>query len=407
MVLRPVGRMVERRAFISGLRENSPGMPETGQGDAPWARNLRTRMPRDDSGVSPVIGMILVLGISVVGIAATVYWGLPAIDEMKANVEVRTIEGQFTALDATVKELVAGTTQRTAKRWQPSMSRGEILMTNEAEAWVYAVDVQGFTSSLWYGSLADRDHGVVIRNTGTSANVQVEAFRVTGSSQEQLTVSTSSGDSTAAVFPITIAQDAEAPFYLWSGTDEMPISTGIFHIKVWEGADVISEMWYVETGRTVYQSDAGLSLKSVVANNGAVLTGTNGNFVVVNTPSTPPPSSSGGTMRFFSRAVVLDGTGSFAGSDRFDVLLSLYSTSTLASYDCLNGDGCISASKIAVLGDYKTAWYSYLTNANRGYGYASEDVAFTGGTVEYLVDTPVDPAAYTLLASVVKLGVSS
>src|SRR5438874_5489109 len=125
----PEGHMGGNESFISGASARS---------DLMTARARPGTTPDDDRAVSPVIGMILVLGISVVGIAAIMYWGLPAIDEMKANVEYRSVQTQFTELDSTIQELVAGTTEKTAKRWDPAIQRGEFAVSNNTEGWVYA-----------------------------------------------------------------------------------------------------------------------------------------------------------------------------------------------------------------------------------------------------------------------------
>ena len=109
--------------------------------DALGAASLRRMRKVEDDGVSPVIGMILVLAISILGMAAILYWGLPAIDEMKANVEHRSVQSQFLDLDGTIKELVAGTTEKTAKRWLPTINRGEINVKNNTESRVSAVDM--------------------------------------------------------------------------------------------------------------------------------------------------------------------------------------------------------------------------------------------------------------------------
>src|SRR5687768_8431339 len=87
----PLGMMGGTRVLIEPVR-----------GKPPAVMSLRERLWERDDAVSPVVGMILVLGISIVGIAAILYWGLPAIDEMKANVEHRSLESQFRELDATI-----------------------------------------------------------------------------------------------------------------------------------------------------------------------------------------------------------------------------------------------------------------------------------------------------------------
>lgn len=395
-------------------------MLETGQADARTPRVRRT-FGGDESAVSPVVGMIMVLAISVVGIGATVYWGLPTIDEMKSNVEFRSAESQFNDLDSTIKELVAGTTQRTAKLWQPSISRGEIRLVNETEQWLFATEpynaATGGAHTFHYGGLENGDKAFVVKNSGPAsfANVKVEAYRVSGSSETLLNVSTSAA-SNAQHTAFTFNSGEEKQLYVWLkgrniAHSEQNIAQGLFHFKVFSGSDLVGEMWYVETGKVTYDLAAGFGNKAVVENNGAVITGTNDGFAIANTPSMPAPVTTANTPRFFARAVVLNGTGEFAGLDRFDVLLSLYATSTLASYDCAqpSKSDCVVSSKIAVLGDYQAPWYAYLKNTQRGYAYTESTVSFpstSAPTVKYLEDRRTDGAAYTLLASDINLGVS-
>lgn len=399
-------------------------MLETGQAGAGTAKGPLRRIVSDESGVSPVVGMIMVLAISVVGIAATVYWGLPTIDEMKSNVEFRSAESQFNDLDSTIKELVAGTTQRTAKRWQPSISRGEIVLDNESERWIFATEHYNASDSsspqsLAYGGLGDGDKSFVIKNTGTSTFdwVKVEAYRVSGSSETMLNVSTSAA-SNAQMTAVSGAMvpGEEREYHIWLknkpiAQSNQNIAQGVFHFKFYSGSTLVGEMWYVETGTVTYRLDAGFGNKVVVENNGAVITGVNGAYAVSNTPSMPAPVTTAGTSRFFARAVVLNGTGEFAGLDRFDVLLSLYATSTLASHDCAESDksDCVVSAKIANLGTYQAPWYAYLTNTNRNYAYTDLPVTFptTGApAIDYIEDRRASGAAYTLLASDITLGVS-
>src|ERR1051326_3217303 len=96
----------------------------------------------NDAGVSAVMGMILVLAISIVGIAVTLHWGLPAISEMKAQVEGRSGEAQFGELDADIKELAAGAARKTATRWEPSLASGSISIEPSGERWVVMLNKQ-------------------------------------------------------------------------------------------------------------------------------------------------------------------------------------------------------------------------------------------------------------------------
>jgi hypothetical protein len=378
-------------------------------------------VPEDDSGVSPVVGMILVLGISVVGIAAVVYWGLPAIDEMKANVEFRTVEGQFNELDSTIKELVAGTTQRTAKRWQPSISRGEILIAENTQGWLFSVEKydSGKRHAVLYTNLTDGDNEFVLKNDGDHAlvDVKVEAYSIGASSETQLNVSlvgvnpwyVQMSGTNLASWTIGAEKQFKVSIRNVAPSDAAAtIEDGIYRFKVYSGNTPIAEAWFMNTGAATYSLDAGLGNKAVVLNNGAVMTGSKDSVTIQNSPAIPPPITSGGGYRVFSRAIVFDGSAGFAGLDRFDVLLSLYAMSSLASYDCAEPtlSDCVQSAKIYVWGDYQAPWYAYLTRSSLGYNYVETTKTFSGyggGSVKFLEDREEPSMAYTLLGSIIQV----
>lgn len=358
------------------------------------------RQASHDDAVSPVVGMILVLGISVVGIAAILYWGLPAIDEMKANVEHRSVESQFQELDASVKELVAGTTEKTAKRWQPTLNRGSVVVANETEGWVYATEL--YDSAVDYDfawlDFGDGDNEFRLWNAGAPATVSVQAYRVnTTTSGYSLTVNTA--DVSAAMAPTLIPANG-LTLFVRDGTGQADLENATVKFTVYVGADPVAVAFYVPTGRIDYELDAGMGTKTVTENNGAVISGNGVSYSIVNSPPLPPVADSSGVPRFFARAVVMNGTGSFAGDDRFDVLVTLYSTSTLASYDCAQSDysDCVESTKLFIYGGYKDTWFSYLQNSGRGYDYSES----TADGTTYLEDRR-DYMGYTLLQSRIQL----
>jgi hypothetical protein len=370
---------------------------------------MMLREPRDE-GVSPVVGMILVLGISVVGIAAILYWGLPAIDEMKANVEHKSLESQFVELDGSIKELVAGTTEKTAKRWLPTLNRGQLAIANETEGWVYATEMYSSDQDYdfeWFG-FADGNHRITLRNAGTSAvGVTVQAYRInTTTSGMALKVNTV--DASGDMVNTSIAGNGGAlTLYVYDGAAPARMDNATIRFRVFTGAHKLAEAFYVPTGRVDYRLDAGLGTKTVSENNGAVITGNGNTYAITNSPPIPPVATASGVPRFFGRAVLLNGTGSFAGEDRFDVLVSLYSTSTLASYDCAetSRSDCVETTKLFLYGRYNTTWQSYLTNAGRGYGFALETKpSGVEGAIDYLVQRPsTGYMGYTLLQSRIQL----
>lgn len=371
----------------------------------------RERREHPEDAVSPVVGMILVLGISIVGIAAILYWGLPAIDEMKANVEHRSLESQFAEFDATVKELVAGTTEKTAKRWQPTLNRGSINVVNESEGWVYAVIPYSATRahSYVFGDLDDGDNRIVIEsrdgNTTIAAAALVYAHRINGTtSSEALVVSTTSPTITPmTAVPWTNAE--EKLFYLFdSSGNPANFANATIRLRIYDDQTKVAEAWYVPSGRIDYRLEAGVSPKIVSQNNGAVITGNGDTYTLVNAPPIPPAANSSGITRHFARAVVINGSASFAGTDRFNILVSLYSTFTLGTYDCTQSSrsDCVEAVQVFAYGTYKDAWRSYLLNTGRSYTFSQYTTTVDGVDVTYLDDRE-GWMGYTLLQSTVQL----
>jgi hypothetical protein len=379
--------------------------------EQPAARRSGVPQTTDDSGVSPVIGMILVLAISIVGIAAILYWGLPAIDEMKANVEYRSVQTQFGELDSTIRELVAGTTEKTAKRWQPSISRGSIVVKNDSEPWLYAMET--YNATVWhnftYGNFADGNNAFTIYNHGADiGGTYLNAYLVSGTtSLTALNVSTSAVDDPQMVGGAlgTWANGTGKTFYLWKKNVNNQIQNveyGTFKIQIWEGSKLLAEAWYTNT--TAIQYDLmGVTSKSVVYNNGAIISASSGTSTITNTPSIPPITNTTGTPRFFARLVTLNGTAGFVGEDRFDLLVSLYGTATLASYDCQLDDksDCVNTSKLFIWGENNATWLNYLQRA--GFGYQMKQVASTDSGVGVFLQQREWKMSYTLLESNVRM----
>jgi hypothetical protein len=368
----------------------------------------------DDSGVSPVIGMILVLAISVVGIAAILYWGLPAIDEMKGNVEYRSVQTQFGELDSTIRELVAGTTEKTAKRWQPSINRGSIAIMNDSEPWLYAMETYNATAwhNFTYGAFTDGDASFKIYNHGVDlTQAYVQAYVVTGTTAlTTLNVSASSGSSVQMTESAlgTWTNGTAQTFYLWKKdvpTAAQNVRYATFKIQVWSHNTLLAEAWYANTTSINYDLH-GVSDKSVIYNNGAIIAEAAGTATITNTPSIPPVTNTTGTPRFFGRLVTLNGTAAFAGENRFDLLISLYGTATLASYDCqlANKTDCVSTSKVFVWGENNATWLNYLQRT--GLGYNMKQVEPSGAEladVGVFLQQREWKMAYTLLESNVRM----
>lgn len=388
-----------------------------------WERvgqSVAGRARPGDEGVSPVVGMILVLAISIVGISAILYWGLPAIDEMKANVEFRSVQSQFEELDSTIKELVAGTTEKTAKRWQPSLQRGELTVYNNTEPWLFAVDTYVTSASdhdFGWGNLSDGDANFAIYSATDESNIKVEGYIVTGTSSATALNISLWGVTPTTPYPQQMTKTQLATwtagswqyFNVYESNSLRRLENATFKFNIYSDDNLLAQAWYVATGRIDFSLDAGLGNKDIVSNNGAVFAGTNEIFTIVNTPPIPPPSNSSGTARMFARFITMGGDASFAGTDTFDVLISLYATATLASYDCAKADhtDCVRAIKYYNFGSYREPWYTALTNTGRDYDFERIDPPATiplqpVQTIKYLRDRE-QWMGFTLLQSSLKL----
>ena len=339
----------------------------------------------DELGVSPVIGVIMILAISVVGIAATVAWGLPAIDEMKSTVEARAVTNQFKELDQDVKQLVSGTAEKTAKRWQPSLTRGSIDFMSGTQRWAlgYATCTQGAGTSCddasehsWtLAEVGDTDNEFVLKNEGSTAVTVLLEAAIQNNGQTALRVNVDD-DLTQMAAGVAIPSGGTQRFYVFNGagTADQDLSTAssslqgaVFEITITDFVEdeEAGRFFVYDSGEVRFRLDSTGALKTAHLTNGAVLVGNAGNEVVDNTPGIPPPKATPDGWTFFARGVSLQGAASFAGEDRFDVLLSLYGTNALADEDS------VAELYVMVGGDHEAAWTAYFSESN-GYDFTVE-----------------------------------
>ncbi len=350
--------------------------------------------------MSPVIGMIMILAISVVGVSAVLVWGLPAIESMKEQVEYKSVQNQFDELDATVRELVAGTAGKTAKRWQPSLSRGGITIEANTERWLVATD-RDASYNFTYIEFVDADNALKIVNHGASSvTIMVNASLVDGASETLLNVSAVSGSSIpmTTAGAVTIASGASQEFWTYTTVGVARSHyEGTFHFEITDSttSQTVGEAWIVDTGAIHYKLIGAAQPRHVYSSNGAIIPGQGDGFFVDNTPPIPAPRTSAGSHRFFMRTVQFNGTGSFSGEARFDVLFSLYSTATLSD------ETGVPRIKIYATGNLTNAWHTFFLDEARGYNFTTvtETVGSEGRT--YLEYEYSGGMVFTLVHSVI------
>lgn len=318
--------------------------------------------------------MILVLGISIAGMAAVLSWGLPAIEEMRSNVELRTSLKQFQALDAEVKALAAGQASKTTPKWQPSLQAGYVQIMSDVDRWVITTDILAGYNMTLFGLDNTTSNSFVLHNHGSAAiaKLNVTATKLVGSEETALAVSTSSGSSTQ-MDPNTasLAAGAEVTLYVWDPSGPAVLFDGVvLRFTITEengGTSTKSKAWMIDTGSVEYTSETGYATKQVIENNGMIIVGDPTDLYSATEPLIPEPrtftNGATTTRSLFVRIVQMNGTGSFSGEQIVDVLLNLYGTFTLADESDVEGV------RITVYGDRQEAWYRYFTDPYTDYRF--------------------------------------
>lgn len=344
-------------------------------GERPRAR-LRAR----DAGVSPVVGMVLVLAISVLGITGVLMWGLPAINEMKASVEHQSVVTEFHALVADIQELAKATASKTAKLWRFSQSQGDFSLQPRTERMVVLHD--GVSTKREYSTytitvfgLDDTDNKFAVVNnelqpTGGAVaglKVNLKGDFIDGSATIPLKWATTTAGSACPSPPTTITT-ADLPwksganpgvvyFCLYetvNGVDTpIVLRDRLLQVQLTNNAlptETVAWVWVADVGRVQWKLATATASREAYVSNGVVLQGSNGGLVIDGDPTITPPAKSGGSFRFFARLITVNGTASLGGQARIDVLLNLYGSRALA--DEVAGN----ATKIWTYGNLQATW---------------------------------------------------
>lgn len=347
---------------------------------------VRRDPPReaDDRGVSPVVGMILVLAVSTMGVLAVLYWGVPTVAQMKSNAEFQAVSNQFKALNANIDELTRGTPGETAKRWRPSFQRGAVTFSETGHRWIVGTDIAEGTSDShnWtVASLYDDDNNFTLalldENSPSSVSVSVDAWKLDAGVETPLNVnsaescsSTSNPDDMSGTESI---DDGSSHYFCIYDTDDnkFPTDGDTMKFEVTDGSgNVLARFYLLEVGSIHYSMTLGPTGRDAYHTNGAVIEGKlvegdQSELDVVTDPPFGPPRQAGETTRFFGRLVEFQGEGAFGGSAarRFRLLMSLYSTDVIEDHED------VQSLKVWVDGDTQGAWYEYYTMGGTSYEF--------------------------------------
>lgn len=347
----------------------------------------RARARARDAGVSPVIGMVLILAISVLGIMAVTNWGLPAIREMQTNVQHRSVLDDFHGLDASLQKLIAGTTGQTTYKWQPAITQGSVDVDPTTNRWLVAAAV-AHDLNVTYSNASDTDHRFTLNLSRAVDNFKVRAWLWNGGAATELKVNTEdTGCSTYG--PVTPSLAAGVvQFYLHnnatSGCGKVNIDNVVLSFAVREedangAVKVLHQAFLADVGHVRWRSlEDRIGPRHVFHSNGAIVSGPTDDYLVRSPLALGPPrnftnATGVASTGIFVRFVKVNGSASFSAAggaaERYALYLNFVGTYTLGSQENITGVD------VYAWGDLREAVYAALKDNAAGYYFkdASSD----------------------------------
>ncbi|MDD5502540.1 MAG: hypothetical protein PHH26_03630, partial [Candidatus Thermoplasmatota archaeon] len=221
---------------------------------------------QDKNAVSPVIGTILVMAIAILGIMAILFWGIPSIEQMRAQSQFDSVLMQFNDMYDTIGELIHKTGG--AQPVSISASSGSIEIGSKGERWIVSYCVQSGYDMLYTG-LGDQDDSFTIKNNGTSiSNLQVAAKTIQGNTYATLYVRGAGNASISGA----LAGGSEKIVYLKKTTwASQPISGITLYFSVSDGSTLVAEFYLFDVGYISYSMDSPSGQYKIMSSNGGTL----------------------------------------------------------------------------------------------------------------------------------------
>lgn len=334
-----------------------------------------------EEGVSPVVGMVLILAISILGIVAVTNWGLPAIEQMQGNVETSNALDQFRDLDTTMEHLVSGSAGQTTFKWQPTFNQGAIDVAAETDRWLAAADIPNDLNITWSG-VSDTDNILTLRPNVTISSFSMKAWRWDGPTPIELKVNASG----CGAQPSSLTGGANTQLYLYTNgtcTAHNLLNT-VTSFALYRSGVLVHRAFLVDVGHVHWNSVVGpQGPRHVYASNGGLISGFAGGLTVESPLAVAPPrdfnnSTGVPSTSLFVRFVKYNGTASFSatkgGAEHFSLFLNL-----VGSYTMGNADNVTSA-YIYAWGDLRDGVYTALTAEGAGYKFKQYTDAGTAET---------------------------
>lgn len=261
----------------------------------------------DKRSVSPVVGTILVMTIAILGISAILFWGIPSINQMKAQSQFDSVLRQFDGIHSTVEKLIH-TGAGAAETVTISAASGSVEINKKGDRWIVSYSIKsGY--DLIYSGLEDEDNSFTIKNNGTGINsLNVTAQIVQAGEYVNLNVNV-----TMTNLPGGSSADVSL---------DRQIEDVVLYVKVSNGTTPISEFFLLDVGYISYSMDSPFGTYRIYETNGGTIVSYPYSNWIRNTPMFWIRNMSG-KQTFFLHMVQINGTESVGGTGAsYSILLS-------------------------------------------------------------------------------------
>lgn len=345
--------------MLDSLRQDPP-RPTWGRGrlegrfQPSWSRRLRKgpAIVHDTVAVTPVIGTVMVLAISVIGIASVLTWGLPNIQQTRASTETEGVLEQFMAIDQVAEQVMRGGAVGKASEAKLTLPTGTLQRTNGT---VFVVGVSPYHADF------SNDHRFYITGIDDDdpESITVQSVSLAHLNAMHLSVSR-----------YTLTEEGPSQFYQFSKSGHSNITldedvrespTRIEIYREYNGADhLILDAWIFPVGSLLYQRHASFGNVNLLLENSAVISEMEtGRFIRSNPLATIERDTSEHPVFFALFPMVFADNSTYpgvqaAGAGTYPLLLGLAGNSLR-----VNGEDAVSL-QVKAFGDRDLLWMQHF-----------------------------------------------
>jgi hypothetical protein len=321
------------------------------------------------------------MAISILGIAAILFWGIPSIEQMRAQSQFDSVLMQFGDMYDIIGDLIHKTGG--AQLVSISANFGSIEIGSKGERWIVSYCVQSGYDII-YTVLGDQDDSFTIQNNGISIgnNLQVAAKTIQGNTYTALNVRTGASHNETVSGPLN--NGSTITVYLKKSTwASQPINGITLYFSISDNGVLIGEFYLFDAGYISYSMDSPAGQFNIMSSNGGTLASYPAYSWIRNSPFIRKNASGGEKDQLFMHMILINGSGGagISGGYNYPILLSrtssiIETTGQLAKKDVYK----LRISVLSITGSNAQKWLdwldarNYLANAETGsvmYTYTS------------------------------------